>query len=509
MKIIKMTISIFTITFAVCLSSVIFFNHYYAEKDLQKDADLLLYQFHNALSEVHTLLDDLPGPEKFQCTRNNLDKLSMLAFEHPAVRLIGVIHGNKKKCSSEQEYFDLASHYERVLKPIKHKLFDKVALVKAALGDKHPGILMVRSDGTSRYFANMTPFKINYLTRFSCKNCLEYNFTIGNEPKLEFRSGTMNDKSFIEYNTTIFEETIRVNLHLKGTEEFYNYYQKISWISAILVSIVFSSFISILSYNSLTTRQSMDKFIKDALKSKEFTPFYQPIVNSLTNDIVGVEMLARWVHRDGSVVPPYQFIPFAEDSGLIIPMTEQLIQQTAADIKSLGWDKTDKFVSINIVPEHLKTDELYQLIASLLEKHELPSSSLSLEITERMKIDDLKEARDRLEVFFQKGIKLKLDDAGTGYGGFSYIQELGISTMKVDKMFVDAIESDDIKTSVLDSIIAFAKSSELEIIAEGVEEESQVEYLKTQNVFLIQGYVYAKPMPIAELKKWINARTNS
>ncbi len=108
--------------------------------------------------------------------------------------------------------------------------------------------------------------------------------------------------------------------------------------------------------------------------------------------------------------------------------------------------------------------------------------------------------------FYKKGITLKLDDAGTGYGGFSYIQELGISTLKIDKMFVDTIARDDIKSSVLDSIISFAKSSKLGMIAEGVEEQHQVEYLKQHDVFLIQGYVYAKPMPIAELKKWIDVR---
>ena len=94
-----------------------------------------------------------------------------------------------------------------------------------------------------------------------------------------------------------------------------------------------------------------------------------------------------------------------------------------------------------------------------------------------------------MEDFYQLGMSLKLDDAGTGYGGFSYIQELGVSTLKIDKMFVDTINSDDVKHTVLDAIISFAQSSELGTIAEGVESESQVSYLKEQGVFLIQGYV--------------------
>jgi len=98
---------------------------------------------------------------------------------------------------------------------------------------------------------------------------------------------------------------------------------------------------------------------------------------------------------------------------------------------------------------------------------------------------------------------LKLDDAGTGYGGFSYVQELGIDTLKIDKMFVDTINSDDVKRSVLDAIIAFADSSELKTIAEGVEDFAQVNYLAERGVYAIQGYVYAKPMPVEDLAKWV------
>ena len=119
---------------------------------------------------------------------------------------------------------------------------------------------------------------------------------------------------------------------------------------------------------------------------------------------------------------------------------------------------------------------------------------------------NLKEARNNLEQFYQEGIELKLDDAGTGYGGFSYIQELGISTLKIDKMFVDTIEKEDVKSSVLAAIISFAKSSKLGMIAEGVEEQYQVDFLKQHGVFNIQGYFYGKPMPLEEFKAWLEQR---
>ncbi|SFC78215.1 EAL domain-containing protein [Pseudoalteromonas denitrificans] len=503
MKIIKITSSIFLITFVAGLATVNFFNHFYAKKALKSDAEQLLFQFHDSVVEAHKMLDSLPEPENFQCDNKNIEKLAMLEFEHPNVRLVGVFHDNKQACASQDVHIDIRNYHERVLNPSKHQLSNNYSLATVSHGDKHIDLLLVKSHADSKYFASINPFMVNYLTEFACTNCLEYEFIIGSEPKLKFSGRSMAQESFIEYNLSRLEESIKIELKLRGTEKFYNYYKELSWFSTIIFSLLFASIITLLSYKLLTIRQSLEHIIKDALKYKEFTPFYQPIVHSKTGHIVGVEMLARWVHKDGLVVPPYQFIPFAEDSGLIVEISEQLIEKSIQDIKVLGWDKTDQFISVNIVPEHLENSRLYELIEKLLEDNKVPPSALSLEITERLKIENLEEARESLNVFYNKGIELKLDDAGTAYGGFSYIQELGISTIKIDKMFVDTIDKDDLKSSVLESIISFAKSSNLDMIAEGVEEEAQVSYLQKRDVFLIQGYFYAKPMPIDELVLWI------
>lgn len=503
MKITKITGGVFCVAFAVGLATVNFFNHFYAEKALQNDAEQLLYQFHDALLDAHKILNTLPEPDDFKCTQSDIEQLARLAFEHPAVRLIGVLHDNNQACASEDIHIDIDNYQEHMLTPSIHQLSDTLSLATVSHGDSHVDLLLVREHANSRYFASINPFMINYLTEFACTNCLEYEFVIGSLPKLEFSGQAMKQESYIEYNTSRFEEQVRVGLQVRGTKEFYNYYKELSWLSTLFFSILFASIISLLSYKLLTIRQSLERVIKDALKFKEFTPYYQPIVHSKTGKIVGVEMLARWVHKDGSVVPPYQFIPFAEDSGLIIPITEQLVQKTVQDIKSLGWDNTNQFVSINIVPEHLQDDRLFLLISQLMIENQLPASAISLEITERIKIENLDNASKSLEKFYNHGIELKLDDAGTGYGGFSYIQELGINTLKIDKMFVDTINRNDIKGSVLDSIISFAKSSSLGMIAEGVEEQSQILYLQDHDVFLIQGFYYAKPMPIAELQDWI------
>lgn len=502
----KISAIIFVTSFSVCLATVNYFNNFYAKNALERDAEYLLYQFHDALVKARQVLDSLPGPDEFVCNEQTLEKLAALAYKHSAVRLIGVFHDKKQACASESLQLDLSNYHERLFHENNSQLADNLSLATAEHNDGSLDFFMVRSHLGSRYFASINPLMINYLSEFACTECMEYDFVIDGLPKLEFRSQVMTGASFAEYESFRYEDSIKVYLYLRGNAEFYNYYKELSWVSTILFACIFAIITSIIAYRLMNIRQSLERIIKDAIKLSEFVPFYQPIVDSRTGEVVGAEVLARWRHKDGYIVPPYQFIPFAEDSGLIIDITVQLIEKVCADTKALNWQPGKQFMSINIVPEHLDNNELLEIITKESNKNNISEQVLSLEITERKKIDDLAQARKRLDTFYEKGIELKLDDAGTGYGGFSYIQELGISALKIDKMFVDTIASDDVKSSVLDAIILFASSSNLKMIAEGVEEASQVEYLKGRNVFFIQGYVYGKPMPIEEFQQWIKKR---
>jgi sensor c-di-GMP phosphodiesterase-like protein len=299
---------------------------------------------------------------------------------------------------------------------------------------------------------------------------------------------------------------MQIELTLSATKAFFDGYRNQSWVMSILLSFVTALVLASLWYQFLNKRQSLRRVIMEALKHSEFEPFYQPIIDSRTQEVLGAEMLVRWRKRNGNIVPPSQFIPFAEDSGLIIDITEQLVTKVVKDIVSMNWHSSERFISINIVPQHIENDTFYQFLTTAMIEHKIPARNISLEITERLQIDDLKTARAQLDKYFAFGIDLKLDDAGTGYGGFSYVQELGINTLKIDKMFIDTINSNDVKASVLQAIINFAQTSKLKTIAEGVEEISQVNYLAKHNVFAIQGYVYAKPMAKEDLLVWLQSK---
>lgn len=242
-------------------------------------------------------------------------------------------------------------------------------------------------------------------------------------------------------------------------------------------------------------RRSLKGMLQTGLTKREFVPFYQPVVNSQTREVVGFEALLRW-QRGNELIPPGSFIEYAEEQGLIMPMTEQLLEQVISDLPLLA---PKQWVSVNLVAAHIE----HPLLRHLLHHNHNPSpAQLTFELTERKPILDIKAATEEISLLQQMGYHFKLDDFGTGYGGFAYLQSLGIRQIKIDKMFVDTIGTNDLKRSVLDAIIVFGRESGMEMIAEGVESQLQVDYLSQHGVYLIQGYFFGKPMPLKMLPLW-------
>ncbi|WP_323926928.1 EAL domain-containing protein [Aeromonas caviae] len=245
-------------------------------------------------------------------------------------------------------------------------------------------------------------------------------------------------------------------------------------------------------------RRSLKGLLQRGLARREFIPFYQPIVDSRNRRVVGFEALLRW-QRGRDLVSPGTFIAYAEEQGLILPMTDQLLERILADLPVLA---PHQWVSVNLVAGHIEQPRL----RTQLQRHGWPSPArLTFELTERDPIKHIQGAMAEIAALQERGYHFKLDDFGTGYGGFAYLQRLGIRQIKIDKMFVDTIGTDDLKRSVLDATIAFGLKSGMEMIAEGVETQEQVDYLHRHGVHLIQGYVYAKPMPLSKLKIWLMA----
>ena len=213
--------------------------------------------------------------------------------------------------------------------------------------------------------------------------------------------------------------------------------------------------------------------------------------------------MIRWQRSDGELISPNQFIPIAEHNGQIKLLTRYMLEQVIDHIHNELHDHPDFYISVNVTPQQLEDDEFLTDTINLLKERNLSPHRLALEVTERTPFRNLTKAKRIIECLTDFGISIKLDDAGTGYGGFSYLQNLPIDTLKIDKMFIDTIGTNDFKSNILDSIILFAKHAGLKVIAEGVETQAQVDYLHQREIYLMQGFHFAKPMPFNEFKLYL------
>ncbi|TMP47155.1 hypothetical protein CWB96_12455 [Pseudoalteromonas citrea] len=486
----------------VSIGITLTFHHniagFYVKHAIDSELEFLLEKLETHVGEAINMNEQFTQTLAFDCSASDMTQMQRAAFTSPHVRLFEVHIENGKECSSHGKAIEQSEEASW------HALRDNVFIGSELNSITHThDLAVIYKTPNYRLIADIEPI---HIPRAFCDECAVLKVQLDNFDILVSDIDSQADN--LALSSFIYSDKYPFSLSLSVSK---NYLSPIEhWSGAVSLGIggVFGLLLVIAMQWLLSQNQTMEALIKQGLQSHEFKPFYQPILHSKSGKIVGCEVLVRWVKEDGTVIPPYQFIPYAEDSGLIIPITEQLLYRVVRDIKKLGWAGTDKFMSVNIVPEHLYSDDLYAYIKNLKTDDSWDFKNLSLEITERRKIEDLQQAKVTLSKFYELGIELKLDDAGTGYGGFSYVQELGISTIKIDKMFIDVIGTDDMKNSVLSSIIAFAEASSKKTIAEGVETNEQVEFLAKHGVYKIQGYVYAKPMPFNELVEWKKVAKN-
>ncbi|MDD1779633.1 EAL domain-containing protein [Enterovibrio sp. ZSDZ35] len=245
-----------------------------------------------------------------------------------------------------------------------------------------------------------------------------------------------------------------------------------------------------------TERKGLTGLLNEAIESNALKPFYQPIVRPEGGEykVVGGEVLVRWLASNGEYIPPDTFIPLAEQNGTIHKITDQLIDNVLHHLKSTVLPERF-FVSVNVSPSYLERADTAENLLSKLKECGIDPHILSLEITERTKFSDLNKASECIETLTEQGISIKLDDCGTGYGAFSYLHILNIDTIKIDRMFVDGIGTENFKIKILDSILAFARESKLHVVAEGIENKTQADYLIGAGVEMLQGSYFGDPVP--------------
>jgi EAL domain-containing protein (putative c-di-GMP-specific phosphodiesterase class I)/DNA-binding response OmpR family regulator len=243
-------------------------------------------------------------------------------------------------------------------------------------------------------------------------------------------------------------------------------------------------------------RLTLEHSLRDALEREEFVVYYQPRLDVATRTIIGMEALVRWVHPQLGLVSPAQFIPLAEETGLIVPIGEWVLLTACKQTRrwqEMGLPKIR--MSVNLSPVQFRQSKLFQVIDNALAEASLEPEYLELEVTESMLMNDAKATIDILTGLKRAGIHLSIDDFGTGYSSLSYLKRFPIDALKIDRSFVREVTTNPDDAAIATSIILMGHSLNLEVVAEGVEDESQLAFLQVLQCDEVQGFLFSPPVP--------------
>lgn len=245
--------------------------------------------------------------------------------------------------------------------------------------------------------------------------------------------------------------------------------------------------------------------LRKAIQNKDFFIHYQPKIGLAKQDIIGVEALVRWNNVKLGFVSPAEFIPIAEDTGLIIPLSEVILEKVCLDIlESRSQGKIHILpVSINIASVHFQQDDFIERINSILMQYNCSPHLLELELTERTVMKDSDDIVNKLVKLKAMGFKISIDDFGTGYSSLSYLNRFPLNYLKIDKSFIQQITNLQDKQAIVETIILMAHRLHIKVVAEGVETIGQVKLLQQMGCDIIQGYYYSKPLAAKELMDFI------
>jgi diguanylate cyclase (GGDEF)-like protein len=244
-----------------------------------------------------------------------------------------------------------------------------------------------------------------------------------------------------------------------------------------------------------------------ALERGELEMFYQPQVDIATHQIIGAEALMRWNHPERGFLSAGEFLPFAEESGLIMPISNWMLEAICRDLLEWRSCSGDALrLSINISPQYLDRGDFFEKLNQALIRHQIPPSQIEVEVTENICIRNPQVAIEQLEKLCQLGVSVAIDDFGTGYSSLSYLHRFPIHTIKIDRSFVMEIQDPDALFPVVLAIVAIAKGLGLNLVAEGVETTVQARYLEDAGCKIIQGYLFHRPMPQSQLMDLLQAQ---
>ncbi|HAT8179918.1 TPA: EAL domain-containing protein [Legionella pneumophila] len=458
------------------------------------------------LQEIYAL--PVYGKKIADCKSDLYPFLEHITLNNPKISGV-IISDNKHKqfCSTLPDNKGLIAPSTRsrtILGPYDLPLFDQpVYLIQQKMGNYFIGILVVASVFKSELQTEKEQStSIALYNEYEKKNILRVEYTEQNKNWILSKTQEIQTKDTplglfaIEKLQSIDGVSVVVSENSKTI--LYNFWY--SQIITILIILFCSFILYVLIQNMMTKRYSLQGAIKLAIKNEEFYPVYQPLFDCDKERFSGAEVLLRWENKDSQIIMPDFFIVEAEATGLIVPITLQIIEIAFKEFKSILEERSYFHLAFNISALHFTDPAFFNHFHNLVEKYNISRHQIIFEITERELLDKNDSVFiNKMQELRQKGVSLAVDDYGTGHASISYLQHFPFNYLKIDKLFVQAIGSNDIIESLNDAIIQMAKGLNLVTIAEGVETKNQANYLANNGVRLQQGWYYSKGLPITEL----------
>lgn len=257
-------------------------------------------------------------------------------------------------------------------------------------------------------------------------------------------------------------------------------------------------------HNQALERLKIEEELRLALERNELQVFYQPIIDTRTKSLVGAEALLRWTNEKLGFVSPADFIPVAEDIGMIVPIGEWVLAQAYAQMQEWVNDPdAPDYVTVNVSARQFRDVDFVQRVKDIIFSGNLNPCHIKLEVTESLLVGDVDNVESMMNELKHVGLRLSLDDFGTGYSSLSYLKRYDFDTLKIDRSFINDIPDDQGDCALVDAILALSDSLGLEVVAEGVETQEQLNYLSKRKCQRVQGFFFSKPLPAPEFNDFI------
>ncbi|MGG7778428.1 EAL domain-containing protein [Klebsiella aerogenes] len=478
------------LTFIASFVALFIMLSLYLIDNMQDDVD---NSVRHTSSQIDRILDEQRGSLKdvspltvFQCTQRTKKNLSTISVNYKYIASISILKDHTFFCSSalfrENKSFTLNSDKDEGL--LLWSDDEKTDMVRWLSLWKKQNSRIIMSTVDINFILDLLdslPEEIHPV--FSVNGLNLSKDGVATFKKTD--SETLSIGSDVMYSYRIFYKYLDCWDHLYDGKYFH---------------VFFVCFISLLIgfgvYLFLSKKTSIQKTLELSIEHGEIVPFFQPIISTSTKKIAGVEVLARWISPELGFIAPDIFIPVAEKSNQIVPLTESLAVQVLQSLELLKNNIPDGFsFSFNVSHSHLQDSNFETFVSELNRSLSFYQCCLTLEITERENIVFNKETMVKLERIKQHGVKLSIDDFGTGFSNISYLAEEQFDNLKIDKMFIKKVNH-LCNNALIESVIDMAKKLKISITAEGVETEEQLQYLEQKNVDFVQGYLFAKPMNV-------------